>query len=98
MTLYVTEAQALTTNPDGLKAPALQTPAVTTQAITPGASTANSAAFNAATRFIRVHTDAAVQIDIGAAPNAANGWRLAANQTEIYGVNPAHLLAHRTTT
>lgn len=58
-----------------------------------GAET-KSAAFNGATRLIRVHTDAICSIAIGSNPTATtNHMRLAANQTEYFGVKPGEKLS-----
>jgi hypothetical protein len=67
-------------------------PPLVQQAMTSTGTSAQSAVFNAATRFIRVHTDNIVSIMIGTNPvaviGAPNGtMRLAANQTEYFGVN-----------
>jgi hypothetical protein len=60
-------------------------------AVTPvaiGGSSTQSAALNAKTRFIRVHTDAICSIKIGVNPTVtADDKRMAANQTEFYGIS-----------
>lgn len=64
-----------------------------------GAGSLQSAAFNGATRLVRVHTDAICSIAIGANPTAtANTMRLAAGQTEYFGVKPGHRIAVITNT
>lgn len=46
-----------------------------------------SPAFGAATRFVRLHTDSICSVAFGAAPVAtATNKRLAANQTEYFGI------------
>lgn len=60
-----------------------------------------SSAFNAKTTFVRLHTDGICLFDIGASPNAtSNGDRMAANQTEYFGVQPGmgHTVSVVTTT
>src|SRR5258708_27402227 len=50
-------------------------------------SSLSSAAFAATTQFVRIHTDAICSIAFGTAPTAtANTRRLAADQTEYFGV------------
>lgn len=62
-------------------------PEVTTQTVSISGSSASSSAFNGATRFVRVHTDAICSILFGTAPTAtASKRRMAANQTEYFGV------------
>lgn len=64
-------------------------PPVATQVLDP-AGTHLSAVFNKETRFIRVHTDSIISYKIGTAPTAATtDARMAANQTEYFGVPPA---------
>lgn len=67
-------------------------PAITDQTpLAVGAET-KSALFNAKTTFIRVHTDAICSIAFGMAPTATtSNKRLAANQTEYFGVPPGGL-------
>lgn len=67
---------------------------VASQTVAIGAGSVQSAAFNAATNFIRVHTDVICSIAIGANPTAsAVLTRLAANQTEYFGVAAGQKLA-----
>lgn len=76
-----------------------QTPAIAYQSAAITASSTTSNPFNTATKVIRVHTDSIVSIDIRTAPVAvvAAGtpatMRLAANQTEYFGVNPGDAIA-----
>ena len=63
------------------------------------AGSAQSAAFSGATKFIRVHTDVICSINIGFNPTAtAQNARLAANQTEYFGVWPGQQVAVITNT
>jgi hypothetical protein len=55
---------------------------------------AKSQPFGATTRFIRIHTDSACSIMIGANPTATTAkLRMAGNQTEYCGVNPGDRLS-----
>lgn len=69
-------------------------PRLANQTVSIGGSTTQSSAFNTNTTMIRVHTDAICSIDIGSNPTAtAAKSRLAANQTEYFGVIPGQKLA-----
>lgn len=69
-------------------------PSIAEQVVAIGGASAQSAAFNAKTRWIRVHTDAICSIKFGSNPTAdANTPRLAAGQTEYFGVRPADKVA-----
>jgi hypothetical protein len=78
-------------------APAVQTPPITVQSIAIGAGSVQSAAFDKATTIVRIHTDATAWLAFGSNPTAAVGnastIRMAANQTEFFGVAPGHKLA-----
>ena len=65
-----------------------------------GAVSAQSAAFNSATRFVRLANDVVCSIAIGTNPTAiAQGSaRMAANQTEYFGVNGGDKVAVIVTT
>ena len=72
---------------------AIQTPVVI------GGGSLQSAAFNAETKFVRLHTDVICSVAFGTNPTAtANSARLAANQTEFFGVNPGDKVAVITNT
>lgn len=74
-------------------------PVVEQTPITSGGASAQSAAFNGATRMIRIHTDGIISIAIGSNPTAStNTMRLAANQTEYFGVKPGEKVAVITNT
>jgi len=54
-----------------------------------GSSTPCSLAFNSQTTFVRLHTDAICSIAFGTAPTATIAkMRMAANQTEYFGIAP----------
>lgn len=67
-------------------------PALVSQAFSYTGTSAQSAAFNASTKIIRVNTDGICNLKFGSSPtalvkgNAAGGCRLAADQTEYFGV------------
>lgn len=76
-----------------------QEPSITTQTVAIGAGSTQSNAFNANTKFVRIHTDAICSVAFGANPTAsATTARLAAGQTEFFGVRPGHKVAVITNT
>jgi hypothetical protein len=103
-TLYIAEYSNMATaassmGPAFVGAQCPQEPAVAEQTVSIGVSHAESSAFNANTRFIRVHCDAICSIVISASPVAtASNKRLAANQTEFFGVSPGMSLSVITNT
>lgn len=94
--LYVAEYSDLGRSEPGM-IQAAQSPVVTRQVLAIGAGSVQSAAFNASTRYIRVHTDAICAIAIDFNPTAANSGtqteRLAADQTEYFGVKAGMKIA-----
>lgn len=73
-------------------------PGITTQVVT-FTTTTQSAAFNAKTKFIRVHVDAICSYAFGDDPTATTSTpRMAASQTEIFGVYPGQKVAFVTNT
>lgn len=96
-TLYIGEYTALATHVTS--AQVVQGPPIVEQTVAIGGSSVQSSAFNASTRMIRVHTDAICSILIGANPTAtAVKGRLAANQTEYFGVTGGDKIAVITNT
>jgi hypothetical protein len=70
-----------------------QTPRVAMQTVAIGAE-AKSAAFKPSTRLIRVHVDAICSIVISSDPTATTSdSRMAAGDTEYFGVNPGDKLS-----
>lgn len=62
-------------------------PAVVNQTPVAVGAEAKSAAFNTKTRFVRLHTDAICSVAFGTVPTATtDDARMAANQTEFFGV------------
>ena len=91
-TIYITEYASLA--PMGTPTSIAQDPPVANQTKAIGGTTAQSNAFASNTRLIRVHTDAICSIEIGADPTATTVTRrLAANQTEYFGVKGGDKLA-----
>lgn len=87
--LYVTEYQV----PYG-GYPVARAPAQVDQTVAIGVSSLKSAAFSVGTLLIRVHADAICSISIGTNPTAtATTARMAANQTEYFGVAPGQQIA-----
>lgn len=69
-------------------------PAVTSQTVAVTVGSVQSNPFNAATGFIRVHTDVVCSVAFGLNPTATTtSMRLAANTTEFFGVTPGHRIA-----
>lgn len=93
---YITELTAQATRVTD--APIAQMPPVAEQTVT-FTTTTQSSAFNAATRFIRVHTDSICSIAIGSNPTATiSTMRLAADATEYFGVAAGDKIAFVTNT
>jgi uncharacterized membrane protein YgdD (TMEM256/DUF423 family) len=97
MTLWVAEFASLANAQNGLQAPTMQGPALATQVLTPTGSNQAAPALQTGTRYLRLHTDAAVLVAVGpSADTATASWRMAANQTEYIGCASNHVLAYRT--
>ena len=74
-------------------------PPLAEQTITFAASVQCSNAFHASTRLVRINTDATCSIAFGDNPTATTGVkRLAANQTEYFGVQGGYKVAAITNT
>lgn len=83
--LYITEYAELAQS-QGNPVAAGEEPAIATQTVAIGGASTPSAAFNAATRFVRLHTDAICSVTFGITPVATTASpRMAANQTEFFG-------------
>jgi len=93
--LYIREYQfaAAFVQGSGSQLPAGLEPGIVDQAITIGAGSNVSAQFNAKTNFVRLHCDEICSVLFGpfsSPPTATTqNARLAANQTEFFGVNPS---------
>ena len=99
MTVDVTEYQSLGMDSLGARVAVGVEPARAVQQIAEsGVSTACSADFLDTTRFVRIHTTAAIRIAFGKTPTAAaTSQRMAANATEFFGVGPGQRVAVITT-
>jgi hypothetical protein len=99
-TLYVAEFNRLGLDRRGNEeVPIAQNPPVAEQTVAMSGTSAQSNAFSGKTTVIRVHTDAVCSILIGTNPTAtAAKMRLAADQTEYFGVLPGDKIAVITNT
>jgi hypothetical protein len=87
MPVDITEYAELARDAMNLTIPAGQEPATAEQQVAIGGGSVQSAAFASTTRFVRLHADAACRIAFGVNPTAAGtSRRLAAGQTEYFGV------------
>jgi len=93
--MYISEFDNLANFPrSGLVTPAAQTPAIVQQMVDYSTSSLQSAVFNEKTRFVRVHVDGVAHVIFGDNPTATtNSMRMAADQTEYFGVTPGQRLA-----
>lgn len=97
-TLYIAEFSYLFSTP-AVTGQMAMGPPIVEQTVAIGAGSAQSAAFGATTNFVRLHTDAICSIVFGANPTAlATKMRLAAGQTEYFGVAPGSKVAVITNT
>jgi hypothetical protein len=98
-TLYIAEYRQLASVPSATNyAPqpvqAPQEPPLVEQTIAIAGSSTASAPFNGFTAMIRVNCDAICSVAIGVNPTATTtNKRLAANQTEFFGVAPGQQIA-----
>lgn len=88
--VYISEHASLVMDyVNGHPVAALQEPSTEQTPITSSGVSQQSSAFGASTRIVRIHTDGIVSIAFGTNPTATtNSKRLAANQTEYFGVAP----------
>ncbi len=97
--LDVTEYNELTQAGRGHLVMAGQEPCTLNQQVAVGASSAQSSAFADTTRFIRIHSDVACRVAIGANPTASTAsMRMGAGGTEYLGVLPGLKIAVIATT
>lgn len=89
MTLYVTEFANISKDHEGRVVEAAVVPSLATQVLTvTGTSAAVTNPFNAKTKFVRLHTDAACSVKFAAAPTAtASDMRLPENAVEYFTVD-----------
>lgn len=94
MPLDISEYVDMAVTRSGAHVPACQEPALVTQQVAIGAEALQSAAFNDATRFVRLHADAACRFAIGKNPVATGASaRVPAGGTEVFGVLPGHKIS-----
>lgn len=84
----ITEYEDLAIDGQGKIIPIGREPATANNPVAIGGGSVQSAIFNARTKFIRVHADAACRVEIGVDPTAVNNVskRIGANGTEYFGV------------
>ncbi|MFA5897882.1 MAG: hypothetical protein WC829_02090 [Hyphomicrobium sp.] len=94
-TLYISEYAYIGGGANGAYIGVAPEPPLAEQALAISGTSNPSAAFNAATWFIRVHTDAICSILVGSGTPVATGVkkRLPADHTEYFAVTPGHKLA-----
>ena len=83
--LIITEYSKLARDADGNVIAAGEEPSVAVQNRTIGASPVSFSQFNAGTRFVRLHSEAACHVNFAGAA-ADNMTKLGAGQTEFFGV------------
>ncbi|MCK1367628.1 hypothetical protein [Bradyrhizobium sp. 62] len=84
--LYITEYADMAQTVRG-GAQIAQQPSIANQTVDYSGGVASSAAFNAATTYVRIHTDSICSIAFGTAPTATtNSKRMPADSTEYFGV------------
>ena len=97
-TLYITEFRSMQ-SAAGVghaeeSAPAANLPSLGTQAIVLSGSSQQSAVIQAATKLVRIKTDGACFVTVGASPTAtAAGMPLFAGDSEYFGIRPGDKLA-----
>lgn len=94
-TLYITEFQYMENANDIGGVPQIaKLPGVASQTVAISGSSAQSSAFNVLTRFVRVTTDIACHVAVGANPTATTSlMRMGPDSVEYFGVTPGHKLA-----
>lgn len=95
--LYITEFRGLQrdgANGSQSALPIGHLPSLAAQTVTIGATSAQSSALNAATTFVRIHTDAACHILAGDNPTATtSNLRMPADSTEYFAVTAGQKIA-----
>lgn len=86
--LYITEYAELDIGPAGRVGQMPKEPPLAEQVVAITAASVQSAAFNAKTRFVRIHADAAAEVLFGTNPTAVvnTAGRMGAGQTEYRSV------------
>lgn len=97
--VYVSEFMELATECKGFNMQCPVMPPVVQQTVAITGASVQSSAFATGSRFIRVHTDAICSIAINTNPTAtATSMRLAAGQTEYFGIAGGQKIAVITNT
>ncbi len=92
--VYISEYSTMAMDLRGFMMPAGKEPSLVDQTVAITATSLESLAFNSDTRVVRISTDAVCSIAFGDDPVATtNSKRLAANQTEFFGVRPGQKVA-----
>lgn len=95
--LYIREysqVEVVGAEPVNVVAQIAQEPGTDQTPVVIGGGSLQSVAFAASTRLVRIHTDAICSVLFGPNPTATvNSARLAADQTEYFGVNPGDKVA-----
>lgn len=95
----ITQYALVAADNSGKPIPVGAEPALANAQINVTGASAQSSAFADTCRLVRVHTDVAIRIAFGANPTAsASSPRMAAGQTEYFGVRPGEKVAAITTT
>ena len=95
----ITQYANLAVDASGRPIPVGMEPGISNLQVAIGGASVQSSAFDGSTRLVRVHTDAAIRIAFGANPTASGtSQRMAAGQTEYFGVRPSEKIAVITTT
>lgn len=94
MPLDISEYREIAADALGNVVQAGREPALATQSIAITGGSTQSAVFGDNVTLVRLHTDVACRIAFGANPTAsASSPRMAAGQTEFFGVRPGHRVA-----
>lgn len=95
----ITQYSHLAADESGKQIPVGREPSISNIQIAVTGSSAQTAAMHDNCRLVRVHTDVAIRVAFGSNPTAAaTSMRLAAGQTEYFGVRPGEKMAAITTT
>lgn len=87
MPLDITEYETLPRDASGVVIMTANEPARANQQVAIGGASAQSGVFDSATKFLRLHTDAACRLEFGVNPVAsAASRRMAAGATEYVGI------------
>ena len=90
--LYISEFSVLASGQGGVAQAAAQPP-LAVQVVDFSGGAAASSAFSAQTRFVRIHTDAVCSVRFDGSTATTSYPRMAADQTEYFGVQPASKLS-----